>query len=65
MDKFNNFLLGLVAGEPLVKVGDDVHADLTGQGVAGGGNCGGSEDQAGEEEKDLKLKTRVFYRNSL
>ena len=30
-DEVNDLLLCLVAGEPLVNVGDDVHANLAGQ----------------------------------
>ena len=54
LDKVNNLLLGGVAGDELVQVGHDVHADGAGELILGLGDGRHGEDDAGEDEQELR-----------
>jgi len=53
LHKVNDLLLCGVAGDEVVQVSDDVHADVAGELVASLGNCRSCKDKAGEQEQDL------------
>ena len=54
LDKVNNLLLGGVAGDELVEVGHDVHADGAGELILSLGDGRHGEDDAGEDEQELR-----------
>jgi hypothetical protein len=49
LDKVNNLLLSGLTGDEVIQVSHDVQADLASQLIAGLGDGGGGEHQAGEE----------------
>ena len=53
LDEVDNLLLGGVAGDEVVQVLHDVHADAAGQLISGLDEGRGSEDERGEDEEDL------------
>ena len=52
LNEVNDLLLGGVAGDELVDVGHDVHADVASQLVSSLREGGGAEDEEGEAEVD-------------
>ena len=54
LDEVHDLLLGGVAGDELVDVGHDVHADVARQIIPGLREGGGAEDKEGETEESLK-----------
>ena len=53
LDGVHNFLLGGVAGDEVVQVLHDVHADAAGQLISGLDQGRGGEDEGGEDDQDL------------
>ena len=56
LDKVHNLLLGGVAGDELVQVGHDVHADAAGQLILGLGHGGHGQDHGGEDNENLESR---------
>ena len=54
LDKVHDLLLGGVAGDELVDVGHDVHADVACQLIPGLREGGDAEDEEGETEESLE-----------
>ena len=54
LDEVDNLLLGGVAGDEVVQVLHDVHADAAGQLISWLDQGRGSEDERGEDEEDLE-----------
>ena len=55
LDEVHNLLLGRVAGDEVVQVLHDVHADAAGQLIPGLDQGRGGENKRGENEEDLKI----------
>ena len=55
LDIFHDLRLSLVTGKPGIKISDNIHADLTSQGIARGGGGRGGNEEAVEEEDDLTI----------
>ena len=60
----NDLLFSLVTGQPRIKISDNVHTDLTGQVIAGGGGGRGGKGETGNNEKDLKQQQSIEYQNN-
>merc|ERR1712083_1218266 len=58
LDGVHNLLLGGVAGDEVVQVLHDVHADAAGQLIPGLDQGRGGEDKRGEDEEDLHYNKR-------
>ena len=54
LDEVHDLLLGGVAGDELVDVGHDVHADVACEIIPGLREGGGAEDKEGETEESLE-----------
>ena len=54
LDEVHDLLLGGVAGDELVNVGHDVHADVACELIPGLREGGGAEDKEGETEESLE-----------
>ena len=50
LNKGDDLLLSLVTGQPLIKISDNVHTDLTGQVIAGGGGGRGGKGETGNKK---------------
>ena len=57
LDEINDLLLGGIAGDELVNVGHDVHADVACELIPGLREGGGAEDKEGKTEKNLEELT--------
>ena len=57
LDEVHDLLLGGVAGDELVNVGHDVHADVACELIPGLREGGGAEDKEGETEESLEELT--------
>ena len=61
LDEVHDLLLRGVAGYELVDVCHDVHTDVASQVIPGLREGGGAEDEEGEAEECLKMKTVEVY----
>ena len=62
LDEVHNFLLGGVAGDEVVQVLHDVHADVAGQVISGLNEGRSCEDERGEDEEDLGGGETLYVR---